>query len=200
MKHIIYLTLLLNFGVAAMFADERPVRMSFSGNGAPSAANLGEPNTNTAEENVAGTGMLGGFTLRNITAQSTLPQPSESCSGANQIFLPRVAGGGIFRFRDGSLLKVKLLEGGDCIDLAAQEARCTLTLQIAGGTGRFKSATGTLRYSETAVLLLKDTSNNPVLTTEVGRITGTISGVSGRDEWPDQEQSQDQDQLQDRQQ
>ena len=82
-------------------------------------------------------------------------------------------------------MKVSLVQGGDCIDLAAFEGHCTLTLQINGGTGRFENASGTLTYTETAVPVVLDASNNPVLTTEVGKITGTISGVreeEGKDE------------------
>jgi len=76
---------------------------------------------------------------------------------------------------DGSLLTVKLIQGGDCIDLAAQMAHCNLTLQITGGTGRFKNASGVLTYTETAVPVLADASNNVVLVDETGEITGTIS-------------------------
>jgi hypothetical protein len=89
-----------------------------------------------------------------------------------------VAGAGIFRFQDGSLLKVNLTQGGDCIDLVHMKGHCTLTLQITGGTGRFKHASGVLTYTETAVPVLADASDNPVFFTETGEITGTVSGVS----------------------
>ena len=68
MKHIAPMTLMLTLGVAAVYAHERPVTMTFSGNGAASPINLKQPNTNTAEENVAGNGTLGRFTFRNVTA------------------------------------------------------------------------------------------------------------------------------------
>ena len=76
--------------------------------------------------------------------------------------------------------------GGDCIDLVPPvEGHCTLTLQIMGGTGRFKQASGVLTYTETAVPVLADASDNPIFFTETGAITGTVSGVSeeqGQDE------------------
>lgn len=187
MKHIAT-ALMLNLAVAGVYAQnhgadaQSQVRMTFSGNGGPSAINLQQPNTNTIEENVAGNGRLGPFTFRDLRAGATAPQPSSTCSG---VFFPSLAGGGILRFADGSLMKVSLVEGGDCIDFVAFQAHCTLTLQINGGTGRFENASGTLTYSETAVPVVLDVLNNPVLTTEVGQITGTISGLreeEGRDE------------------
>ena len=66
--HIATLALMLNLGVAGIYAQQNPVRMTFSGNGAPSAINLQQPNTNTLEENVAGNGTLGPFTFRNVSA------------------------------------------------------------------------------------------------------------------------------------
>ena len=190
MKHIASMTLMLTLGVAAVYAQEKPVKMTFSGNGAASPINLNQPNTNTAEENVAGNGTLRRFTFRNVTAIATSPspQPPSTCSGPNQVYFPRVAGAGIFRFQDGSLLEVNLTQGGggDCIDLVPPvEGHCTLTLQIMGGTGRFKQASGVLTYTETAVPVLADASDNPIFFTETGAITGTVSGVSeeqGQDE------------------
>ena len=92
-----------------------------------------------------------------------------------------MAGGGIFRFQDGSLLKVVITGGGDCIDLVHGMAHCTLTFQITGGTGRFQGVTGgVLTYTETAVPVFFDGSGTaPGMTTETGDITGTISGKGG---------------------
>ena len=188
MKHIATITLMLTLGVAAVYAQEKPVRMTFSGNGAASPINLNQPNTNTGEENVAGKGTVGSFTFRNVTAFATSPssEPPGACSGPTHLYFPRVAGAGIFRFQDGSLLNVTLTQGGDCIDLAHMKGHCTLTLQIMGGTGRFKGAKkGVLTYTETAVPVLADASDNPVFFTETGEITGAVSGVSeeqGQDE------------------
>ena len=80
---------------------------------------------------------------------------------------------------------VNITQGGDCIDLVANQGHCTLTLQITGGTGRFNGASGSLTLTETALPVLADASNNPVLTTETGELTGTVSGLAiddgGRD-------------------
>ena len=42
------------------------------------------------------------------------------------------------------------------------QGHCTLTLQIAGGTGRFENAFGTLTLTELNVPVLADALNNPV--------------------------------------
>ena len=184
MKHSATVALMLSFGVADIYAQQRPVRMTFSGNGAPNAIDLKQPGANTAEENVAGIGTLGSFTFRDLRAAATVPQPSSTCVG---LFFPSVAGGGIFRFQDGSLLKVVLTGGGDCIDFVHGVGNCTLTFQIAGGTGRFQGVTGgVLTYTETALPVLFDALGIPVFFTETGDITGTVSGVAiggqGQDE------------------
>ena len=180
MKHTATVALMLNLGVAGIYAQQRPVTMTFSGNGASaSPINLQYPNTSTIEENVAGSGALGPFTLRNVTAEASSPssQPS-TCSGPTKLYFLRVAGAGVFHFQDGSLLNVKLTHGDDCIDLVANEGHCTLTFQVTGGTGRFKDASGALTYTETAVPVLADYFNNPVFFDETGELTGTVSGVA----------------------
>ena len=161
MKHMATVALMLNLSVAGVYAQPRPVTMTFSGNGAASPINLKQPNTNTAEENVAGNGTLGPFTFRNVRAIAASPQSSSTCSGPNQLYFPSDAGAGVFRFEDGSQLKVNLTQGADCIDLAAQEAHCALTFQITGGTGRFKDASGVLSFTETVVPVLADALHNP---------------------------------------
>ena len=178
-RTLVLMALMLNLGVAAVDAQHRRrinvhVRMTFSGNGAPSPINLNQPNTSTAEENVAGDGTLGPFSFRNVSAIANIPSPSSECSG---LFFPRVAGAGLLRFQDGSLLRVNLTQGGDCIDLVQMVGHCTLTFQISGGTGRFKAASGVLTLTETAHPILADASNNPVFFTETGQLTGTVFGV-----------------------
>jgi hypothetical protein len=185
MRHIATAALMLYFGVAGAYAQSHvqasSVTMTFSGNGAEgSPINLQYPNTTTIEENVAGNGALGAFLFRNVTAESNTPssQPPSTCSGQTHLYFPRVAGAGIFVFQDGSLLNVKLTQGADCIDLVANEGHCTLTLQVTGGTGRFKGASGVLTYAETALPVLADYFGNPVFFDEAGEITGTISAVA----------------------
>jgi len=179
MKHLATMALMLNPGVAGVYAQAGPIKvpvnMTFSGNGAPSPINLNQPNTSTGEENVAGDGTLGRFTFRNVSATANAPHPSSTCSG---LYFPRVAGAGLLRFQDGSLLKVNLTQGGDCIDLVHMVGHCTLTFQINGGTGRFQDASGVLTLTETALPVLADAFNNPVFFTETGQLTGTVSGVA----------------------
>lgn len=168
---------MLTLGAGAISAQE-PVKMAFSGTSANSAVNLLQPNTSMDEDNFAGTGTLGSFTLRNVRAISNSPTSSSTCSGANEIFFAEAAGAGVFRFEGGSLLYVQLTEGGDCIDLATNEAHCTITFKVTGGTGRFKNASGTLTFTETVVTVISDASNNPAFFAATGKFTGAVSGVS----------------------
>jgi hypothetical protein len=189
MKYILAMALMLNLGVAAVYAQHYPVKMAYSGTSGASAVNLQQPGTATVEENFAGNGALGQFTFRLISAETTSPQqpPPSTCSGPANIYFSRLGGAGVFRFQDGSLLRVNVTQGADCVDLAALQGHCTLTLQIAGGTGRFKDASGTLTLTETNVPVLADVLNNPVFFTSTGEFKGTVSGVSRepdrREEW-----------------
>jgi hypothetical protein len=187
MKHIATIALMLNLGVAGVYAHEKPVKMTFSGTEAPSTINLQIPDTKTGEFNFAGKGSLGSFTFRNVEANGATPQPSSTCSGPTQLYFPVVAGAAVFRFRDGSLLTVNLTEGADCIDFAALEAHCTRTFEISGGTGRFKDAKGTLMLTEIAKPVLADFLKNPVFFAATGEFTGTISGVAVEEERHDGE-------------
>jgi hypothetical protein len=171
--------LMINLAVASAYA-QHPVAMEFSGTGAASSINLNQPGTHTAEENVAGSGTLGTFTLRDVRSAALAPQPSSTCTG---LFFPSTSGGAVLRFKDGSLLTLSLMQGGDCIDLVHRVGHCTLTFKISGGTDRFENASGVLTYTETALSVLADAQSNPVFFTETGKITGTISGVAIRDEF-----------------
>jgi hypothetical protein len=184
MKHLATVALMLNLGVAGVYAQETPVKMMFSGTAAPSTVDLKQPGTSTGEENFAGYGTLGIFTFRNISAETTSPQPSTTCAGPTKLYSLRLAGGGgVLQFLDGSQLTVSLMHGEDCIDLAAGQAHCTMTFQIMGGTGRFKNATGNLTLTETVVPVVFDAAKpnpNPVFFASTGDFTGTISGVAPR--------------------
>jgi hypothetical protein len=189
MKYIAALALMLNLGVASVYAQRYPVKMAYSGTSGPSAVNLQQPGTGTVEENFAGNGALGPFAFRIISAETTSPQrPPSTCSGSADVYFSRVAGAGVLRFQDGSLLKVNMTQGADCIDLAAQQGHCTLTFQITGGTGRFKDASGTLTLIETNVPVLADASNDPVFFASTGELTGTVSGVSREEERQEERQ------------
>ena len=175
MKRTATMALMIALSAAGVYAQQLPVVMIFSGDGGPSSIDLKHPNTNTGEENLTGFGTQGAFTFRLVKAANTAPQTSSTCSGPTKVYFPNVAGGGLFRFNDGSMLKVNLTDGGDCIDIAANQAECTLTFKVTGGTGRFQGATGTLTFTETATPVLSDASNNPVFFTEVGEFSGTIT-------------------------
>jgi hypothetical protein len=179
MKYVKTMIVMLSLGVASVYAQQIPVNMTFTGNGAPSATDLKQPNSNNVEENVTGNGTLGPFTFRDIRAAAMVPQSSTTCAGT---FFPAMAGGGILRFQDGTLLKLSLKEGGDCLDIVHLKATCTLIFEVKGGTGRFLIATGLLTYTETAEPVLFDAPGKAAFTTEVGRTTGTISGVDNEEE------------------
>ena len=166
----------------ALPAAAQQVKMAYSGTSTgASAVNLQQPGTVTVEENFEGNGALGPFTVRIISAETTSPQqPPSTCSGPNNFYFIRVAGAGVFRFQDGSLLKVNVWQGADCIDLEKLPGigHCTLTLQITGGTGRFKDVSGgILTLTETNVPVLADALNTPVFFASTGEFTGTVSGV-----------------------
>jgi hypothetical protein len=175
MKQLKTIALMATLAITSAYAQHPSVKMTFSGNGGPSTIDLKAPNTGTGEEDLAGDGSLGSFTFRLIKASVNLPQPSTTCSG---LYFPNLAGGGLFRFQDGSLLTVNLTQGADCIDLAHNLAHCTLTFKISGGTGRFKNASGVLTLTETAAPVLADASSNPVFFSETGEFTGMIFGVA----------------------
>src|SRR5262249_12484686 len=106
MKHLTAIGLILNLAIASVSAQhsaanaqQAPVKMTFSGTAAASTIDLKQPNTTTAEEDLAGNGTLGSFTFRMVKASANAPQPSSTCSG---LYFPNVAGGGLFRFKDGS--------------------------------------------------------------------------------------------------
>jgi hypothetical protein len=179
MKYLTTMALMLNLGVASVYAQQTPIRMTFSGTGAPTAIDLKYPNTNNGEESLAGSGTLGSFTFRMVEATANAPQPSTTCSG---LFFQTVAGAGLFRFQDGSLLSANITQGGDCIDFVHLVAHCTWTFKITGGTGRFQNASGVLTLTETTTPALIDAMNNPVFFSESGAFTGTISGLPTNDD------------------
>ena len=185
-KLLVTVALMLNLGAAGVYAQQKPVKMTFSGTLGPSALSLG-PNTNTDEQNVAGDGTLGAFTFHELHADPATPQPSGTCSGPTHLYFPNVAGGGVFRFRDGSLLTVAVTAGSSiCIDLAAGVAHLTTNYQITGGTGRFKGASGLLTLTSMLTPVVFNASNGVVLGTDSGEFTGTVSGVAKQDERQDE--------------
>ena len=165
--------LMLNLGVASVYAQHVPVMLSFSGTSVPSTINI-QPGAFTSEYNLTGTGTLGPFTFTTLNASS---QPPGACPGTDHPYF----GGGVFRFQDGSLLMVSLTQGSDCLQftLTGPVAYCTRTFQITGGTGRFKHASGgTIALTETVLAVLFDASSNPIFFAVTGEMTGTVSGLA----------------------
>ena len=189
MKHIATMALVLNLAVAAIYAQQTPVNMTFSGTLEPSTINL-QPGTHTDEENVAGNGTLGPFTYRGLFADPDSPPLSSTCPGPTHLYFPTVAGGGVFRFQNGSLLTVSITEGALCIDFSVPVpvGHLTATYQITGGTGRFKSATGTLTLTASLHAVLYSDSNAAVLLTSTGEFEGTVFGVANGEERQDERQ------------
>ena len=185
-KHLAIVALILNLGAVAARADDKSVKMTFSGTSAASTINLQQPDASNGGDNFAGQGTLGSFIVTNVRAIANSPGTSSTCSGSNQIFLTELAGAGVFRFQDGSLLEVNLTQGGDCIDLTTGESHCSVTFQITGGTGRFRHASGILTMTETVKTVAADALGNPVFFAAKGGYRGTISGVIGED-IPDRE-------------
>jgi hypothetical protein len=177
MKHIGTLALMLNIGAAGLYAQQQSVKMTFSGTAVPSAIIL-QAGVGTGEDSFAGKGTLGSFTYRDLETEAPAPQPA-TCSGPKKLYSLRVVTTGVFGFKDGSLLMVNLMQGSDCVDLAAQQAHCTIIFKITGGTGRFQKASGILTFDETVRPVLADISGAPVFFASTGTFTGTVSGVTG---------------------
>jgi hypothetical protein len=178
MRYLATVAVLLIFSAATAYARDEVVKMKFSGTSADSTINLQQPDTSNDEDNFAGEGTLGSFTVRIVRAIANSPSVSDTCAGANQLYLLELAGAAVFRFRDGSLLEVNLTQGTDCIDLTSGEAKCALTFQITAGTGRFRHASGVLTMTETVQPVSFDTLGNPVLFAATGEFKGTISGAA----------------------
>jgi hypothetical protein len=182
MKHIATVALMLNLSVAAIYAQQKPVHMTFSGTNVATTINL-QPGTVTDETHLAGKGTLGAFTFRELHADGPSPQPPAGCSGPS---FAVVAGAGVFRFQDGSLLIVTVMGGSGCVNLAAASAALTVNYQVGGGTGRFTGASGNLTMTATIAPILFNASNAPALLTNTGEFKGTIFGVAKGEQGQDE--------------
>jgi hypothetical protein len=149
------------------------VRLAFSGSAVPTGLDV-KPNTITDEELLAGNGTLGPFTFRKLRTDETSPQSFGSCGSGSGPSFRVVAGGGVFRFEDGSLLMATLTEGALCVDLDHVAGHLTETYQITGGTGRLKGAFGRLQLTGELSLVLSSASGAPVLLTDTGELNGTV--------------------------
>ena len=196
MKHTATAALMLSLGVASLYAQQRPLKMTFSGSIVATTIDLG-PNTITDEEHLAGNGTLGPFTFRKLRTEETSPQSVGRCGDGSGPNFRVVAGGGVFRFQDGSLLMVKVTEGALCVDLDHMVGHLTETYQITGGTGRFKNAAAscgvmardcTINSTGTLAAVLFDASGAAKLLTNTGEFEGTLSALAIGEERQDERQ------------
>lgn len=176
MKHLATMALMLNLGVAGIYAQPGSVNMTVSGTSAASTINL-QPGTPFGEYLLSGTGTWGRFDLRALSHSVPTQQKPSTCSGSTELYLSVTAGAGVFRFADGDLLKVKLTGGSDCINFQVGQALCIRDFQITGGTGRFTNASGTVTLTMTVVPVMADGSGNPVFFAVTGGITGAPTGA-----------------------
>jgi hypothetical protein len=177
-RTFVLVAVMLNLGVAGAYAQKRRVKMTFSGTNVATTINL-QANTVTDETHLAGGGSLGPFTFRELHADGALPQPPSGCLGPNFGVL---AGAGVFRFEDGSLLIVTVIDGSGCVNLNAGNAALTVNYQITGGTRRFREAAGHLTMTATLMAVLRNASNQPALLTNTGKFEGTIFREALEDE------------------
>jgi hypothetical protein len=187
MRHLAFAALILNLGVPSLLAQQPgeghsgggQLRMRFSGSTMSTTLAIA-PNTLNHETDVAGHGPLGPFTYRGLWADDPSSQTAGSCGSGFGPNYRIVAGGGVFRFEDGSLLTVQLTGGTLCVDVsnpARPVGRQFETYQITGGTGRFENAAATcgttadgctVRLTATRGLVLRDSAGAPTLFTYTG--------------------------------
>jgi len=91
MKHIASVTLMFALSVASVYA-QNSVKMTFSGTSGNSPVDIPYNYASYGEDNFAGTGTLGSFTLRNERAFPNSPTPSSTCSGPDDIFFVETSG------------------------------------------------------------------------------------------------------------
>jgi hypothetical protein len=191
-RHNIYLpmaAMILTAALALPAAAQKqvPLKMTFSGSKVATTIDLG-PNTRTDEVHLAGNSTLGPFTFRSLRADETIPRSFGRCGDGSGPNLRVVAGGGVFRLQDGSLLTVTITGGALCVDLDHFVGHLNETYQITDGTRRFQGATGTLALTATLRAVLSDASNQAVLLTMTGELDGTILGAAIREEGPNEPQ------------
>jgi len=162
-------------------ARQAQVKMTFSGSFVPTAIDV-QPDTITDEELLAGNGTLGPFTFRKLRTDELAPQSFGACGSGVGPSIRVVAGAGVFRFQDGSLLTVTVTEGVLCVDLDHGVGHLTETYQVTGGTGRFTGASGAFQAEGTLAAVMFSASNHPVLLTNTGELKGTVRIEGAQDQ------------------
>ena len=176
LKRFIVVGSMLVMFTGMALAQEKPVKMKYSGSELTTAFLLQGPDTVIAgEEKLAGNGRLGQFTYRALRGDDvTTLTFTSACPNGN---IPVTEGEGIFRFSDGSLMTVQIAGGSICVDVN-QIGHLAETYKVTGGTGRFKRATGNLSLEGSLNVVLSDASGNPLLLTNIGKFDGTVLGVA----------------------
>jgi hypothetical protein len=203
MRHLTTVALMLSLGIASLYSQQSAeehsrggrVRMKFSGSTMATTLAIA-PNTLNHESHLAGDSSLGSFTYRGLWADDPGSRSIDNCGSGFGPNFRIVAGGGVFRFEDGSLLTVQLTEGTLCVDIADPAnpvGRQFETYQITGGTGRFKRAAAScgvtaaeciLHLTATRGLVLRDSSGAPTLFTFTGEFQGTLPHFATGDKRP----------------
>jgi len=183
-RALVLLALMLNLSVAGVYAEQKHVRMTFSGSNVAMPINL-SPNTVTDETHLAGVGSLGPFTFRELHADGAAAAPPSGCLGP---FFGVVAGAGVFTLQDESLLIVTVVDGSGCINLSEGTAALIVNYKVSGGTGRFTGATGNLTMRATIMPVLFNAASAPALLTNTGKFEGTVFRAGGGDAQDEDEQ------------
>jgi hypothetical protein len=183
MKPAATMALMLATCAASLCAQQKPVKMTFSGSMVATSLEM-QPNSVTDEEHLAGTGSLGPFTFRKLRVDGVAPRSSSTCTGPTKLNLPVLGGGGVFRFQDGSLLTVAIKDGDLCIDFSVFLGYLTETYQITGGTGRFEGVAAScqlvgsnciLTLTATLAPVLGDSAGTVKMLTSTGEFKGAVS-------------------------
>jgi hypothetical protein len=176
LKPLALIGLLLNLGVTSAFAQQLPLKMTFSGSSVPTGITV-QPNTVTDEELLAGNGTLGSFSFRKLRTDESVPESFGACGDGFGPNLRVPVAGGVFRFEDGSLLTVNLTDGLLCVDVDHLVGHLSESYQITGGTGRFTGVTGVLTLTAALNPALFSPSNAVLLLTVTGHLEGTLVGA-----------------------
>src|SRR5262249_28903558 len=132
--------------IRAAGTNERMVSMSFSGSLTTLSPISLVPggNADPNELTGAGDGSLGPFTVHDVRATTVSPTATGCAAPDTSFTLAFVAVAGVFRFKDGSILTTRLINGNECVNLTKRSATVVLNLQITGGSQKFENASGML--------------------------------------------------------
>ena len=183
-RTLVLTALMLYLGVAGAYAQQKPVKMTFSGTNVATTINL-QANTVTDETHLAGGGSLGPFTFRELHADGAAAAAPSGCTGP---YFGVLKGAGVFQFLDESLLIVTVTGGSGCVNRAAGTAGLIVNYQVNGGTGRFTGASGSITMSATIMPILANAAGAPAFLTNTGTFEGTVIRAARGDGQDEDEQ------------